>query len=241
MESLVFVHGFMGGGAQWNSQIELFSEHYNVAAPDLTGFGRDHLSVAPDRIEDYAKNILDELSRQGVDRFHLVGHSMGGMVVQEMITQAPDRVDTLILYGTGPIGLLPGRFETIDESKRRAIKDGPELTSDRIVATWFMDGRKADGFEICEALGKHVSLQAVLAGLSAMEMWSGEANLTKIKSRSLVIWGDGDRTYPWSQPEALWTGIENANLAVVPGCAHMVHLEKSDIFNSLLLDFLGKG
>jgi pimeloyl-ACP methyl ester carboxylesterase len=54
-----------------------------------------------------------------------------------------------------------------------------------------------------------------------------------------VLWGDGDRTYPWSQTEQLWTEIPNANLAVIPGCAHAVHLEKPGLFNAVLLEFFG--
>lgn len=52
--------------------------------------------------------------------------------------------------------------------------------------------------------------------------------MAAIKSRTLVLWGDGDRTYPWSQAEQLWQQILNSNLAVVPGCAHAVHLEKPE-------------
>ena len=55
---------------------------------------------------------------------------------------------------------------------------------------------------------------------------------------TLVIWGDRDRTYPWSQIEGLWRGISGSGLAVVPGCAHAVHLEKPALFNALLRDFL---
>ena len=49
---------------------------------------------------------------------------------------------------------------------------------------------------------------------------------------------DHDRTYDWSQPQALWNGIKGSQLAVVPGCAHAVHLEAPEIFNSLVDRFL---
>ena len=206
--------------------------------PELPGYGEALDRDAPDRIEEFADYVLGYLDELGVGNFKLVGHSMGGMVVQEMAARAPERIDRLVLYGTGPVGLLPGRFETIAESKRRALEEGVEATARRTVATWFRNGEKAPMFDLCMELGGKVAIQAVLAGLSAMEAWDGRSALKGISMPTLVLWGDGDRTYLWSQPKALWQGIAGAELAVVPGCAHNVHLEKPFIFNALLDDFL---
>ena len=74
-----------------------------------------------------------------------------------------------------------------------------------------------------------------------MEHWSGVANLANIESPTLVLWGDGDRAYLWPQPEKLWREIGGAQLAVIPGCAHAVHLEKPHLFNAVLQDFLQDG
>jgi pimeloyl-ACP methyl ester carboxylesterase len=65
-----------------------------------------------------------------------------------------------------------------------------------------------------------------------------EAALANIASPTLVLWGDCDRTYTWSQQLRLWQGIKGARLAVIPGCAHAVHLEKPKLFNAILADFL---
>jgi len=63
------------------------------------------------------KTILRSLELKKVDKFNLLGHSMGGMVVQEMIKLAGEKILKLICYGTGPRGNIPGRFETIDQSR----------------------------------------------------------------------------------------------------------------------------
>ena len=238
MEYLVFVHGFMGGGAQWAEQCAFFQDHFRVITPDLPGFSGKCQMAAPENIEEYAHSILKELSDSGIQSFHLVGHSMGGMVVQEMVRLSPERIKRLILYGTGSVGVLPGRFEPISVSKKRVAEEGPLATGRRIAATWFMKGDEAKGYPLCADLAAKASLQAMQAGLSAMEKWSGTEGLHRIKSPTLVLWGDSDRTYPWSQPEQLWTNISCANLAVIPECAHAVHLEKPDLFNAILLDFL---
>ncbi len=238
MRTLVFVHGYLGGSAQWASQVEAFSPFFQVIAPDLPGYGRNGALQAPEEIGAFSDYVLEQLRDAGIDRFDLVGHSMGGMIVQEMVARAPQRIDRLVLYGTGPVGLLPGRFETIDESRRRVIEDGPEATGRRISATWFVDYERASNYPVCADLVAMASQQAALAGLSAMEKWSGEAALADIRTPSLVLWGDSDRTYMWSQQQRLWQGIEDARLAVIPGCAHAAHLEKPALFNAILADFL---
>jgi pimeloyl-ACP methyl ester carboxylesterase len=238
MKPLVFVHGYLGGSAQWAGQAEYFSAQFQVITPDLPGFGGKHEMQAPESIHGFATSVLDQLETQGIKRFHLVGHSMGGMIVQEMATLAPERIEKLILYGTGPIGMMPGRFETVDESRKSVVDEGVEATGRRIAATWFQQGEQASGHQACADIAVQASEQAALAALTAMESWSGEASLPNINAPTLVLWGDGDRAYPWCQPEQLWNQITGANLAVIPGCAHAIHLEKPHLFNALLEDFL---
>ncbi|MGA1234472.1 MAG: alpha/beta fold hydrolase, partial [Lutimaribacter sp.] len=77
-------------------------------------------------------------------------------------------------------------------------------------------------------------------GLRAMQGWNGEAALPMICHPTLLIWGDQDRTYPWAQVQALWQGIGTCQLAVVPGCAHAVHMEWPDLFNQIVAGFLAR-
>ncbi|MCK0142784.1 alpha/beta hydrolase [Aliiroseovarius sp. F20344] len=237
MNPVVFVHGFMGGSRQWQGQIDP-EAGYEVISLDLPGYGENAHCDALDSIAGYAEWSLGDLSARGVERFNLVGHSMGGMVAQEMVAQAPERVDRLVLYGTGATGVLPGRFETICTSKRRALADGPQSTARRIAATWFLERENAAGYETCATIAEQCGLEAMLNGLDAMENWSGVERLESIQNKTLVVWGDEDRTYPWRQTEQLWKSISNANLSVIPGCAHAAHLEKPGLFNSVLRDFL---
>jgi pimeloyl-ACP methyl ester carboxylesterase len=166
MKALVFVHGYLGGSPQWANQAEVFSPHFEVITPDLPGFGLNNDLEPPQTIHGFAAYVLDELERAGIDYFHLVGHSMGGMIVQEMVAMAPERIDRLVLYGTGPVGLMPGRFETIDESRRRLTEDGVEATGRRIAATWFLQGEQAARYPVCADLAVMASPQAAQAGLS---------------------------------------------------------------------------
>ncbi|MDG1430832.1 MAG: alpha/beta hydrolase [Paracoccaceae bacterium] len=237
MIPVVFVHGFMGGSAQWDAQTDAFGDA-PIIAVDLPGFGENGELDAFQTIENYADWVLEHLTDRGVDQFHLVGHSMGGMIAQEMVAKSPERVARLVLYGTGAQGVLPGRFETIQTSKDRAIADGAPATARRISATWFLDRENDTAYEGCAKIAERASMKAILSGLDAMNKWSGSTHLPKLDAKTLVIWGDSDRTYSWDQTEQLWRSISKASLAVIPNCAHAPHLEKTDLFNSIVSDYL---
>tara|TARA_R110002124_G_scaffold49437_8_gene144945 strand:- start:4944 stop:5702 length:759 start_codon:yes stop_codon:yes gene_type:complete len=235
---LVLIHGYLGGSAMWTDQIRHFEHDFDVIAPDLPGFGESAALTGCDSIRSVAQQVLSFLTDLGIESFTLLGHSMGGMVVQQMAADAPKRIEKLICYGTGPVGALPGRFETIDESRERLKQDGVPVTASRIAATWFSKGDKADAFAVCRELGARVSMETALHSLTAWETWDGRAALSAIRCRTLVMWGDRDKSYDWDQPQALWRGISNSDLAVLPGCAHNAHLEKPVLFNAILEDFV---
>jgi 2-hydroxy-6-oxonona-2,4-dienedioate hydrolase len=226
------------GGTQWQALRDSLCHRYQVVTPDLPGFGDNAAATAPSFIADYAEYVLDSVSAQGIEQFDLLGHSMGGMIVQELVALAPARVRRLVLYGTGAFSNVAGRFETYDESKCNAEADGPRATARRVAATWFRHCEQAPGYEACAAVAEQASLQAIHAGIDAFGNWSRENNLPNITSPTLIIWGKHDKSYGWSQIKQLWYTIPSASLAVVPGCAHAFHLEKPELFNLLLRAFL---
>lgn len=237
MNPLVLVHGFMGGSDQWSHQAPLGNGRELVCV-DLPGFGKNAHQEPLHRIENFADWILEELTHRGVRKFDLLGHSMGGMIVQEMIHKDPERIARLVLYGTGAKGILPGRFESIATSMERARADGAKATARRISATWFLHADTAPSYPACAAIAEQSTLRAILAGLEAMQAWTGEDYLPEITAETLILWGDRDRAYLWPQIEKLWRTIPNSHLAVVPGCAHAVHMERPEIFNRLVGEFL---
>ena len=238
MTPLVLVHGFLGGSAQWQGLKDAFGKEREIIALDLPGFGENaHLS-ALDRIEDFAGWVINTIQEHGIGSYHLLGHSMGGMIAQEIARNDAERVKKLVLYGTGARGALPGRFETIEESKRRANVDGAAATASRIAATWLKDRETSTYFPMIEKVARRAALPAILAGLDAMKHWDGQDGLKDIRAQSLVIWGDSDRTYPLSQTMILSEGIHGSRLCVLTECAHLAHLEKPEMFQSSLMDFL---
>ena len=235
---LVLVHGYLGGSGQWKAELDRFSDRFDVIAPDLPGFGNAAHLPSADRIGTFAQAIVELMDDLGLGRVMLLGHSMGGMIVQELAARHGHRIERLVLYGTGPLGLMPDRFEPLETSRERIRAEGVGHTVRRIGATWFREGDRAAGFDVVAALGAQASQAAALAGLDAMAHWDGRGQMQSLTMPTLVLWGDGDRSYRWPQAEALWRGLPDAKLAVIPGTAHAVHLEKPGLFHAVLEDFL---
>ena len=233
-EVLVMVHGYFGGSAQWAYEIDYLSHQFDVIAIDLPGFGDSHAMSAPQSIEGFAQAVLNQLDLLGVDKFRLLGHSMGGMIVQEMCRLAQQRVTQLFLYGTGSIGLIPGRFETMEESRQRLKTDGVIATSDRISAKWFILGAADPAHPLCARLGSQASEEAALAGLNAMENWDGRNHLSRIQAPTQLIWGEKDKSYNFEQIELLWRTIPGCSLAIIPSASHAAHLEQPAIFREIM-------
>jgi pimeloyl-ACP methyl ester carboxylesterase len=237
---LVLVHGFLGSSDMWSPQLDFFKNNFRVIAPALPGFGKSNELNSCDTIECMAKAILHLLEKKKIKKFNLIGHSMGGMIVQEIAKLAGDKILKLICYGTGPRGNIPGRFETIDQSREKLKINGLKVTAHRIAKTWFLEEDKSKYFYLCDEAGKQTSIEATDNGLLAMKNWNGIENLKNIKNETLIIWGDQDKAYNFDQVRTLNNTISNSDLKIIRGCSHNVHLEKPDEFNITVEKFLYK-
>ena len=237
---LVLVHGFLGSSEMWSPQLDFFKNNFRVIAPALPGFGKSNELNSCDSIECMAKAILNLLEKKEIKNFNLLGHSMGGMIVQEIAKLAGDKILKLICYGTGPRGNIPGRFETIDQSREKLKINGLKVTAHRIAKTWFLEEDKSKYFYLCDEAGKQTSIEATDNGLLAMKNWNGIENLKNIKNETLIIWGDQDKAYNFDQVRTLNNTISNSDLKIIRGCSHNVHLEKPDEFNIIVEKFLKK-
>ena len=237
---LVLIHGFLGSSKMWEPQINFFKDHFRVITPDLPGFGKSNKAKSHNNIKSIAKLLLDCLDEKKIDKFYLLGHSMGGMIVQEMAKISGNKIIKLICYSTGPRGEMPGRFETVDQSRENLKKNGLEITAKNIAKTWFVKGEEAEYFDICVEAGKQSSIEAVDNALTAFKNWDGIETLKNIKNETLIVWGNKDKSYNLDQVQTLNSNIPNSSLFVFEGCAHNVHLEKPEEFNRTILNYLNK-
>ena len=237
---LVLVHGFLGSSKIWEPQINFFKDHFRVITPDLPGFGKSNQKDSLNSIDSIANLLLDILEKKKINKFNLLGHSMGGMVVQEMVKKSGDKISKLVCYSTGPRGEMPGRFETVDQSRENLKKKGLETVAKDIIKTWFIKGEEAKYFNMCIESAKQTYMEAADNALIAFKNWNGVEALKNIKNETLIVWGDKDKSYDINQIETLKRNISNSSLTIFEGCAHNVHLEKVDEFNKKILEFLNK-
>ena len=235
---LVLVHGYLGSSEMWSLQKEFLSKYFRVITPALPGFGESYKAKSFKSINQIAKLILKILKEKKVSKFHLMGHSMGGMVVQEMVKISENRIKKLICFATGSVGDIPGRFETMDTTRDRLKKDGLKKTMTRVPQNWFVHGDKAKYYYFCENAVKNISIETADNALIAMKNWRGYENLKNIKQDTLIIWGDKDLSYNFDQVNTLKKNIPNSKLEIFKGCSHNVHLEEPQKFNETVKNFL---
>ena len=235
---LVLVHGFLGSSKMWEPQIDFFKDNFRVITPDLPGFGESYKVESLNSISDMAKKIFNCIDKKNIKEFHLIGHSMGGMIAQEMVNISGERINKLVCFATGSIGDIPDRFETIDASIQRLKKEGIKETTKRIPPKWFVEGHKSKYFYLCENAVKKITEETAFNALTAMKNWSGYKNLKNIKNQTLIVWGDKDKSYNFEQVDTLKKNILNSKIEIFKDCCHNAHLEKPEKFNETISQFL---
>ena len=235
---LILVHGYLGSSEMWCLQRDYLSKFCRIISPALPGFGESHESQSLDSINDMAKFIIDIIDEKKINKFNLLGHSMGGMIVQEIAKLAGDKINKLICFATGSIGEIPGRFESIDETRKRLKEEGTNISFSRVPKKWFMKGDQDKNYYLCSNAVKNVSFETADNALKAMKNWSGIDNLKNINNETLIVWGDKDTSYNFDQVDTINKNINNSRLEILKNCAHNAHLEETDKFNKLIKDFV---
>jgi len=235
---LVLVHGYLGSSEMWKFQKDYLKNYFRVIAPALPGFGESYKVKSLNSINTMANIILECVQKKKINKFNLMGHSMGGMIVQEIAKIAGDKVNKLICFATGSIGNIPDRFESLDVSIKRLREEGIKETVKRIPPKWFVNGNKAKNYYLCENAVKKTSEETADNALNAMKNWNVLDNLKNIKNETLIIWGDKDVSYNFDQVETLNKNIPNSRLEIFKGCCHNVHLEEPEKFNKAVKTFL---
>ena len=235
---LVLVHGFLGSSAYWLPTVVGLRRFFDIIAVDLPGFGGSAHVTPPDSIQGVAAMIERDLDALGVERYSLVGCSLGGMISQQFAIDHPGRLDGLVLYGTAAQGDLPDRFESWDASIARLQGQDVEMLADKAIATWFIDGANHPYFPTCREAGRGASKDACITLMRNMQKWSAVEQLGTIRARTLVLVGDRDNSTKPAESFRIWRAIPAASLVVIPGCSHGVHMEDPATFNRVVGDFL---
>lgn len=235
---VMLLHGFCGSAQGWGLTVGYLSRYMNVIAPDWPGYGRQSGQAPLTSVEAMADHALRCADAAGVARFDVIGHSMSGFVVQQLLLQHSDRIGRAVLYGAGLRMDQARRFESAEATRARLLDDGVPATVARIVATWFTQGRDDPAYPACVQAGLGMTVEAGVAAMHAFERVDFTDRLAAVDREVLVIMGDGERTFPPAMGLQLAQAIPGARLCILPQCGHAAHLEHPDLFHTVIRDFL---
>ncbi len=246
----VLLHGVGGGRQAWmHSGAALAAQGYRVLAADQPGYGKSSTIDPYDMagMADAVRRLIDWAGAgagagAGANTTLVVGHSMGGMVAQELVARSPAHVRALVLAATSPAFGAPGgtwqadflrsRFQPLD-----AGRGMPGLAAELVAA---MAGRDAPPARLAEAqaLMAAVPEATYRSALAALVRFDRREALGLIKVPTLVVTGEDDRTAAPEVARRMAARIAGAELTIVPATGHLLMLEQPAAFDRVLLDFV---
>lgn len=234
----VLLHGLGTDRRLWLYQVPAFCGRVPTLLVDLRGHGRSSAPPGEWTVAEMAADVVRLLRVLGVEKAHLVGLSLGGMVAQQLALDYPYAAASLVLADT-IAGSLGG-----DQRPLREARAFIEASSMREIA----EARVTTAFSetVDPLLRRHLIEQVALADKAAYERAARAAfsfdvhdRLEEIAAPTLVVIGDADRTFPMTWMEAVATGIRGAESVRLTGAGHLGNLERPREFNRAVLGFLG--
>ncbi|GAB3772824.1 acetoin dehydrogenase dihydrolipoyllysine-residue acetyltransferase subunit [Ramlibacter monticola] len=236
---VLFLHGYGGDLGNWLFNLDALSAAAPVIALDLPGHGQSDARLPGTSLADLSAFVAAFLAKIGVDRVHLVGHSMGGAIGAQLALDHPERVASLALIN--PAGLGPeinGDYTRgfARASSRRELKPvveqlfaTPAMASRQMVDD-LLKYKRVDGVgELLDALQGALFAAGRQADLPALRL--AERGLPL-----LVVWGAQDRVIPAAHAGNAppWATVQ-----VLEGAGHMAMMEKASEVNALLKRHIG--
>lgn len=243
---LVMIRGVGSNADHWYAQVPELSRHYQVITFDNRGIGRSTNHVGDFTISDMAEDTLGLVKGLGLERPHVLGLSMGGMIAQELAITHPEAVGGLILAVThcGGGQAMPASPEVLARFMEMA-RTGSDEAKRNAAACFFAPATLSRRPEIAARYAE-VSL-ALPAGpeilMRQLQAVAGHATfdrLERITAPTLVMSAEQDVLVPPENARILAKAIKGAELAIIPGGGHQVFLEQAEACNRAILDFLAK-
>ncbi len=230
---VVLIHGFGGDLDNWLFNIDALSEAGPVYALDLPGHGQSIKAIEDPEAATMVSAVIQLLDHLGVEKAHLVGHSMGGLVSGLVAIKAPDRVSSLTLICSAGLGSdINGDYihGFVTSLSRKQLK--PHLKAlfadESLVSRSMVD----DLLKYKRLDGVDTFLDVLSANMFANGRQSAtiSEDLEKLSCPIRIIWGEEDSVIPRSHADA----VAGADVTVIENAGHMVQMENAARVNELI-------
>jgi 3-oxoadipate enol-lactonase len=231
---IVFLHGVGSDKSVWHPQLAFFGQTRRALAFDYPGYGDSDPAPEGTTRDDYASAVISAMHELGVDRAHICGLSLGGVVAIAIHHSAPERCASLILADTFAVH-PQGR--TIYERSLAGSTDLPAMAEARVDVLLAQPADPAVRREVVDTMSR-IDPAAYCIGARAVWLADQRHRAAAIDVPTLVIVGDQDLVTPVDLSSELADLIPNARMQVIRGAGHLCNLEKPDEFNSDVDQFI---
>jgi 3-oxoadipate enol-lactonase len=222
----------------WDEQATALRERFRVLRYDHRGHGGSPVPPGPYAIEDLGRDALALLDGLGVERFSWCGLSIGGMVGMWLASEAPERVESLVLCCTSA---LFGSRELWDERIRVAREEGMEALVESVVARWFTPdffSREPEKVEKASRMLRETDPEGYAGCCAAIRDMDLRDRLGGIRAPTLIVSAAEDPATPPEHGELIRDSIPGASFKVIPNASHLANMERPEAVNREILAHL---
>jgi pimeloyl-ACP methyl ester carboxylesterase len=239
-EPVLLIMGLGWSSNMWHRTRPVLAAHYRTITFDNRGAGRSDVSPGPYTMEMLASDAGAVLDAAGVERVHLLGISMGGMIAQEFVLQYPDRVRSLILGCTAAGGprAVQADADAIQLLFRR--DSNPEQRAKAAVPFIYDSGtpRERIDQDLAVLSEWYPNAEGYMAQLQGILAWEADSRLSHITAPTLVIHGENDRLVPAANGRLIAERIPSARLVMLRNASHIFMTDQPAAAHHALLEFL---
>ncbi len=226
---IIFLHSFAGSSNDWKNQLELVRTERRAIALDLRGHGQSDAPSDNDyKVQSLANDLEAVVDSLKLDRFILVGHSLGGSTAIAYAGKHPDKVAGLLITGT------PGKTPA---AQAKQIIGSLESEKYDTVMTQYMNKLLTDAKPETEKMEREglnkISKEASLALIKAAFYYDPLPDMHKYPGPELVVSKSSEE-----QPNSLHGLLPAVPFKTIEGTSHWIHLDKPNEFNKLLKEFI---